>query len=315
MASMNDFLRQWHSDNPTVKAFTSGSTGLPKEIELLKSDMRLSAENTIRFFGLNEGSVLGVPLSADYIAGKMMAVRADVCGATLMELPVSNKIRLERPVDLLAVVPSQLSSVLKLDKGLIGNLLIGGAPMSSEQEDAVAESRINAWIGFGMTETCSHIALRRVGYEEYKAVGDISFSQNADGCLVIHSDSFSWRTLETRDIVDLTGPTTFRWIGRLDNVINSGGIKIHPELLESEIRRIFPDLPEFFITAIPNLKWGQSPAMVIESQLDKTHFISVLREKLKDVRHIPTAIFITNKLIRSSNNKLKRIIPSDSHEI
>ena len=309
-------MREWRSECPTVEAYTSGSTGEPKRILLLKSDMRISAENTIRHFGLDGDSVLALPLSVSYIAGKMMAVRAEVCGGRLIELPVSNHFELAEPVDLLAVVPSQIPSVLEQPEGFVKNLLVGGAPMTAGQEEQLAASGINAWVGYGMTETCSHVALRRVGAPaDYRAVGDVRFSITDEGCLVINSEAYSWHRLVTRDVVELTSPRSFRWIGRADNVINSGGIKIHPEKLENEIRTILPALPDFFITSEAHPQWGSVPVMVMEEGAETEDIGSVLRTSLADSRHTPHKIYVTHKLPRTTNNKLLRKIPENSHEI
>ena len=316
MATIADFLAEWRSDSPYIVAHTSGSTGTPKAIHLLKSDMMLSAANTVDFFSLGSNSVLALPLSADYIAGKMMAVRALVCGGKLLELPVSNRIELPGPVDFLAVVPSQLESVLQQPREAVGALLVGGAPMTAEQERALAASGIPAWIGYGMTETCSHIALRRIGSDKvFHAVGDVTFSVDENSCLIIRSDKFSWRTLATRDVVRLISDTAFEWVGRADNVINSGGIKIHPEQLEADIRALLPHLPDFYITSVQHPRWGQAPAMVIGPGAVDANLWDVLHAGLKDSRHTPYKIYVTDSLPRTSNNKVKRIIPDQKYEI
>lgn len=308
---MTDFLKEWDSDADFVSAHTSGSTGSPKPIRLLKEDMTVSALNTIRFFGLGPDSVLAVPLSAEYIAGKMMAVRARLCGGRLVELPVSNQVDLPERTDLLAIVPSQIDSVLNLPKGRIGSLLIGGSPMTVEQERRVADSGIPAWIGYGMTETCSHVALRRVGGDGvYRSVSpEITFETDPDGCLVITSELFSWRRLITRDVVRLLSPAEFVWLGRADNAINSGGIKIHPEQLETEIRSSLPQLPPFFIIGEPHPKWGESLVMVVESESPIAGLAEKIALKISDRRHTPRKILFTQRLVRTSNGKIKRIPP------
>ncbi len=315
---MKDFIDEWRSPRPYIEAHTSGSTGQPKDILLLKSDMRVSALNTIRFFGLNENSVVAIPLSASYIAGKMMAVRAELCGGRLLELPVSNRIELVEPVDLISVVPSQLESLLQLDRELVRGILIGGAPMSTRQEEAVMASGIPAWIGYGMTETCSHVALRRVGASPvYHAVGDVTFTADKYGCLVIHSQEFSWKTLITRDVVSIESPTSFMWLGRADNVINSGGLKIHPEKLEEEIRLLLPGLQEFYIASEPHAKWGQAVVMVID-ETEYTSFQDLperLERGLSDSRHFPHRFLVTDKLPKTSNNKIIRKLPETYYEI
>ena len=138
--TLDEFRRQWLSPEPYIVAHTSGSTGTPKEIRLLKADMRLSARATNSRFGIKPDSVLAIPLSMDYIAGKMMAVRAFEAGCRLIELPVSNRIELNEPVDLLAIVPSQVDSIVSdANAHRIRNVIIGGARLDNTRRSMLAE--------------------------------------------------------------------------------------------------------------------------------------------------------------------------------
>ncbi len=309
MATVSDFMAEWHSELPYVEAHTSGSTGEPKTIRLPKADMLVSARATCRFFGLGAGSVLALPLSVDYIAGKMMAVRADVCGGRLLELPVSNAVSVPVPVDLLAVVPSQIPGLLASGTaGLVRRLLVGGAPLPDATAADLAAAGVDAWLGYGMTETCSHVALRRVADPDaaFTAMPGITFSTDTRGCLVMHSADYSWRRLVTNDCVELLSPSTFRWLGRADHVINSGGIKIHPELLEAEIRRALPSLPPFYITAEPDPRWGERPVMIAEAEIS----LDPVRAAVSDRRTAPARVIAAGTLPRTSNGKLRRLPPS-----
>lgn len=304
MATLNDFLRQWDSPEPFVEAHTSGSTGTPKLIRLLKSDMRVSARATNAFFGINSRSVLANPLSADYIAGKMMAVRAREAGCRLVELPVANEVRLTEPVDLLAVVPSQIPSLIADGTvRLARNILAGGAPLPAELAARLGD---NAFVGYGMTETCSHVALRRVHDTEYTAMSTVRFETDGRGCLVILSDEFSWGRLVTNDMVRLIGPRKFEWLGRADNVINSGGLKIHPERLEAEIRSLVPDAPDFYIVGVPDVRWGSVAVIVAEGPLD----LPAIKPRLCNPRTCPKEVIAVERLPRTSNGKLRRLPPS-----
>lgn len=314
MELLNDFLEEWHSDSPTVVARTSGSTGTPKEIRLLKSDMEASARATNSFFGIGPDSELGLPLSVGYIAGKMMVVRSIVAGCRLRQFPVSNKLGVDSPVDLLSVVPSQVPSLLadRASAVNVANLLVGGAPLSPELERQIAVSGIQAYIGYGMTETCSHVALRRIGSTEaaYRAMPGIRFSTDGRGCLVIYSDRFSWRTLTTNDVVDLTGPESFVWRGRADNVINSGGIKLHPEEIE---RRIGPFIGRpFYVVGHPSAKWGECVALVFEGSEAESGRIADEIAALDLPRGWrPAVIVAVPALPRTATGKLRRLPLTD----
>lgn len=314
MELLNDFIEEWHSDSPTVVAHTSGSTGAPKEIRLLKSDMEASARATNRFFGIGPDSVLGLPLSVGYIAGKMMVVRSIVAGCRLRQFAVSNALCVDSPVDLLSVVPSQVPSLLadRASAVNIANLLVGGAPLSPELERQIAVSGIQAYIGYGMTETCSHVALRRIGSTEaaYHAMPGIRFSTDGRGCLGIYSDRFSWRTLTTNDVVDLTGPESFVWRGRADNVINSGGIKLHPEEIE---RRIGPFIARpFYVVGHPSAKWGECVALVFEGSEAEIGRIADELAALELPRGWrPAVIAAVPALSRTATGKLRRLPLTD----
>lgn len=307
MASLNDFLQEWHDDKPFVLAHTSGSTGEPKAICLLKSDMRLSALATNKFFGIGSDDILGIPLSFDYIAAKMMAVRAEVAGCAIKELPVSNNISFDGPISLLSVVPTQLSSLLSIPgiEQRVKHLLIGGASVSSQQEKSVVESGIDAYIGYGMTETCSHVALRRIGTDDvYRAMDGISFDIDDRGCLIIKADQFSWKRLVTNDVIELINEKTFRWLGRIDNVVNSGGLKLFPEKLEELYRTVMPELKDFYLIGEPDKDLGQR--LVIVCVKSPSNPLVTLRERISDHRLLPKRVIFVDNLTRTASGKIKR---------
>ncbi len=311
MAQLDDFISEWLSDLEYVEAHTSGSTGIPKNIRLLKSDMRSSAIVTNNFFGIDKQSVLALPLSLDYIAGKMMAVRAMIAGCRLLQLPVSNEVVITERVKLLSVVPSQLESLLANPNApdLVDNLLIGGAPLDDTTRRRVNAAGFKAYIGYGMTETCSHVALRSLADDNsiYHGMLGIRFRTDSRGCLVIDSNRFSWETLITNDVVNLLDETSFQWLGRADNVINSGGVKLHPEMLENEILRQLPTLPPFFLTSKPDERWGERLVMVVECNPAEAHEFLEKISRLNLPRYgCPKEIISVDVLPRTSNGKLKR---------
>lgn len=307
---MNDFMDCWRSDTSYIEAHTSGSTGLPKRIKLLKADMRVSAEATNDFFGITRDSVLAIPLSADYIAGKMMAVRAEIAGCRLMELPVSNIVRIDSQVDLIAIVPSQVAGLLA-DKDIsskVKNILVGGGPLSVAQYEALYESGIPSYLGYGMTETCSHVALRRIGYDRYyNAMSGVEFDIDSRGCLIIDSDKYSWKRMVTNDVAEVLSSTSFEWLGRYDNVVISGGLKLHPEMIESEIKRVIPDIHDFYIVGEPDEKWGSRLVMIVENPADS--LARDLDNSGIDRRKLPKRIIGVKELPKGANGKLRRILP------
>ncbi len=305
------FLEEWHSPVPYVVAHTSGSTGAPKEIRLPKADMIVSAEGTCRFFGIDSSSLLYMPLSADYIAGKMMIVRAIVSGAALQVVTPSSDPIPEAPVgqiSLLPVVPAQLPALLSspwLHK--VGNVIVGGAPLSHSQEEELRGTPMNVYATYGMTETCSHVALRSVsaGEEWFTAMPGVTFSLDPRGCLVIEAPAYSWQRLVTNDMVRLLDSRRFVWLGRADNVINSGGVKMVPEEIERILSPHLGDRP-FYITSRPSLRWGEELVMVVEDpSLDTEALLTSLRA-VHPHRILPKAIYTLAALPRTSSGKIIR---------
>ena len=308
------FLSEWQDSSADfIRSYTSGSTGVPKEIHLLKSDMLASASATCSFFNITSQSTLVCPLSASYIAGKMMIVRAITSGATLyFEEPTSRPLHNNYPpIDLLPIVPAQIPSILKYQQQPIRNIIVGGAPVLPEMEICLKSIEADVYATYGMTETCSHIALRNIsaGEESYHALPGITFSQDSRGCLVIIAAEFSFRELITNDIVELTSDKTFRWIGRYDNVIITGGLKVHPEQLEHKLANIIP-VP-FFITSLPDLKWGNKVAICLEGTYDKaTEELLIDKLKKRLPKHEQPREYIwSDKFQRTENGKIKRILP------
>lgn len=311
--TLDDFLVQWHDDTPYITAHTSGSTGTPKDIKLLKSDMLVSARATNEFFGITKTATIASPLSLDYIAGKMMAVRALCADCNLITLPISNDIVIptdNSDIDLLPVVPSQVPSLISqphLAKR-IKAVLIGGAAPSVQQCRDLKDCGYRAYISYGMTETCSHVALARADDEQriFNAMPGVTFSTDSDGRLTIIAPKYSFKSLTTNDIVELRSNTSFIWRGRADGVINSGGIKFFPEELEAEYRTILGDIT-MLVRPMPHNVWGQAIELVIESPDGEIpHIADKLRNAITDHRHLPKRITFVDIIPRTANGKLRR---------
>lgn len=309
MATVKDFFAEWDSPDDFIVAHTSGSTGRPKAIRLQKSDMRASARATNSRFGIDSSSILALPLSVDFIAGKMMCVRAREAGCALIEMEVSNTVKIERHVDLLAVVPSQVDSLLEQSgiERMIANLIIGGAPLDIRRAEALRSRGFNAFVTYGMTETCSHVALAKVGdrIAIYQAMPGIRFRLDSRGCLVIVVHEYSFGELVTNDVVELVDDNSFIWKGRIDNVINSGGMKIIAEDLEQEIAG-FMKRP-FYIIGQKDDVWGEVPVMVFEGERnEECAMLELLRSRI-DHRRCPKRTKAVTILRRTANGKVMRM--------
>lgn len=313
MASVEDFRREWLSESTSVEAHTSGSTGIPKTILLCKDDMRASARATISFFGLTSDSVIASPLSVDYIAGKMMVVRACEASCRLIELPVSNEIHIPEDVpyiDLMPVVPTQIASLLSQPElaGKVRNVLVGGAAPSDEDCRRLSETGYQVYISYGMTETCSHIALARGNDSArvFRAMPGVTFSTDCDNRLIINAPAFTFGTLKTNDIVELVSPTEMKWRGRADGVINSGGIKLLPEELEALYSPYLADR-QYFVKGVADSRWGSAVALVIEAEEAECESIAnLLRDNITDHRRLPKHIIAVDSLPRTANGKIRK---------
>ncbi|MBR5324055.1 MAG: AMP-binding protein [Muribaculaceae bacterium] len=313
-----NFLSDWFDDGLYMTAQTSGSTGVPKTIQLLKSDMRASAQMTNRFFNIDKSSTFLLSLSPNYIAGKMMIVRWLEAGAEMIEQsPSSNPLNqpLQSNITLSAMVPSQVINILNNSASLaqlskIENLIIGGAPLDAVTEKRLAETSLNAYATYGMTETLSHIALRKVGADEsYFALPGVTFSQDERGCLKIDVPHLSIKEVVTNDVVDLIDTTHFIWRGRFDNVINSGGVKIFPEEVE---KLIAPYIKErFYVIGTPDTLWGEICTLVIEgeewSQEKQQSLLMQLKEALPKHKS-PKQIKFLSMFVETYSGKVKRVI-------
>lgn len=304
-----EFLEEWRNNKDYVVAHTSGSTGRPKLIRLLKSDMIASAEATIKYFGIRRDDYLLCPLSCHYIAGKMMAVRGIVSGAIVDFNKNLNSLS-DRRIKLMSVVPAQIDKVLSSGSSVsnIENLLVGGSPLSAELEECVINSGISTFVSYGMTETCSHVAIRRCGEDVYHALPGISFSVDSEQRLIISSSKMSFGTLLTNDVVSIVDNHSFRWIGRFDNAIISGGVKVFAEEIEKKIRRLIPADVTFYVTSLPDRKWGEMVVVVADKMFN------ISRE---DLAILPPAERPKKILIRpigrTESGKIKRTLIADTN--
>ena len=270
--TLDKFLREWNNVRGRLLVHTSGSTGEPKPLWVEKRRMEASARMTCQFLGLKEGDTALLCLPLDYIAGKMMVVRALTCGLRLIAVPPSGHPLAESAsVDFAAMVPSQVYNSLQVEEERsrlrqIRQLIIGGGAIDDALADELKIFPNGVWSTYGMTETLSHIALRRLSGPDasqwYTPFNGITLSLNDEGCLVIDAPLVYPDRLVTNDIAELRPDGRFRILGRRDNVICSGGIKIQAEEVETLLR---PHLATpFCITRRKDAKWGEAVVLLTE---------------------------------------------------
>ncbi|MDI9310157.1 MAG: AMP-binding protein [Limnohabitans sp.] len=296
------FLSQWLDENDFVEVQTSGTTGKPKLIKISKQAMVNSAIATAAFFNLNSGTTALCCLPVKYIAGRMMLVRAMVLGWNLEVVePKSNPLEpMSKFYDFVAMVPLQVeNSIDKLHQ--IKKLLIGGASISKELASRIIEEQCEAYESYSMTETVTHIALRRIGEKCFETLPNVALALDDRDCLVIDAPFINSEKIITNDLVELISKTQFIWKGRADNVINSGGIKLFPEQIEEKLQPYLNR--KFFIAGIEDVLLGQKVVLVIEGEefvLEETIFSELGKyEKPKEIHFV-------SKLAETETGKVKR---------
>jgi o-succinylbenzoate---CoA ligase len=261
-------LRDYLSPQTGYKITTSGSTGTPKEIILSKKAMEESARATAAFFGAGVGTVALLCLPAEKIAGAMMVVRAAVNGWQLHCVrprlnPMDN---LTEPIDFAAFTPAQAAEIIKESPKAWRNIrkvIIGGAPVSCELERHLSQSPPECFITYGMTETITHVAARRPGETNYTTLPGIRVETDSDGKLIIRGERLGQKVV-TNDIAIVCDGGSFSLRGRADNVINSGGLKLHPEEMEAAIAHLIDG--EFYISSHSDGTFGERPVLVLEKK-------------------------------------------------
>lgn len=307
------FIENFLDDSDYIIQESSGTTGEPKKFRLLKKAMICSAQQTVDFFNLTSNQLALLCLPVDYIAGKMMIVRALLAGMRLewIRPSVQPEIPQKKCIDFCAMVPMQVSNLIKdeFDFDYLRTLIIGGAELSPEIEKKLQDIKTSVFETFGMAETCSHIALRRVNGTKpelsFTVLPEVKISADPRSCLVIEATFLPDKVI-TNDIVELTGYRKFRWIGRIDNLINSGGFKISPEVVEKEIfnKTGF----ELFLVGIPDTILGFKPVLVTDQCLSsgEKDFILDVASEIISYYHIKPEIYTILSMPDTRSMKIDR---------
>ena len=259
------FIFDWFSEEPDVVLQTSGSSGKATQIFAPKSMLYESARTTVNTFNLQPTHKALICLPVRHIAAKMMLIRAFLVGLWIDIIKPTSKPRVSKTYDFTAMTPHQLrNSLNQIDQHK--QIIVGGAPVDDFLRDAVKGHRSRIFSTYGMTETYSHVAIQNLskGERYYTAIGDITFSTQGD-VLVVHAPHIGIEKLVTTDCVELISSTKFLWKGRSDYVVNSGGIKLHPEHIEKALSAVI-SVP-FFVFPRPDKEYGQSLCIVFEGYM------------------------------------------------
>lgn len=309
--SIHNFIKEWNSETDFVLARTSGSTGVPKEIRLPKKGMKLSAQLTGEFFGLKNGDTALLCMPVNFIAGKMMVVRAAELGLNLYCIEPTTKIDFSRfqTLDFVPLTPMQLENSFD-SIGSVKTLLIGGAPLSDSLRNRLLNKNTNAFESYGMTETITHIGLKKISEEFFTVLNRVKIRKDKRECLVIQTPYFDEEVV-TNDLVKIKNQNQFKWLGRFDNVINSGGIKLIPEQIEEKLKTHIQQ--DFIISSLPDDLLGEKLILIIEDPgMNQTQptIVKGLENQLPfsvlGKYEVPKEMYFVKEFQRTESGKIKR---------
>lgn len=310
-AEISSVIDQWQNGLASYEVKTSGSTGTPKTIPLLRAQLEASANRSNAFFGLDEHARVFMCLSPHTIGGKMMLIRALTGNYTIDITEASGNPEDHIPVGVtysfVSLVPYQVKRMLdespeKLEQ--FDQILLGGMGLSTELEHALSGIKPTVYLGFGMTETVSHIAMRTMGTPAYQALDGVTLDSEA-GCLVISDSKLGITAMKTNDQVRFIDSNCFEWLGRADFAINSGGIKIHPEALEHVID---PHLSvPFIIGGLKDAAFGEMCVLIVEETLAEstfTHIQELVQEHFG--KYAVPKKQVVHPILKTANGKIRR---------
>ncbi|MBV7268324.1 AMP-binding protein [Winogradskyella luteola] len=308
-----NFLTDWLSDKDYLIVNTSGSTGQPKSIKLKKQAMVNSAIATGDFFGLEPGNSALHCLPSHYIAGKMMFVRALVLGLELDFVEPSSQpiFDYKTHYDFCAMVPLQLKYTINYVQN-IKTIIVGGSMVTKPLLEKISNSSSRFFETYGMTETVTHVAVKQLqslannGETHFKALPNVTFSKDERDCLIISAPNLVEEDLVTNDIVDLKSETSFKLLGRYDNVINSGGVKLFPEQIEEKLQPIIKE--RYIVAGEADDTLGERLILIIENPSESVDGILSKLQKLKtlDTFEVPKHIYTIDKFKVTNTGKIQR---------
>ncbi len=308
------FIIDWLSDSDIIKVNTSGSTGTPKTISLLKEHVKASAEATNQFFDLKKGDNALLCLPVKYIAGKLMIIRAILGRYNLYCIePSLSPWFEEAAIDFAAMTPAQVSSLLKSKEGrgllnAIDTLIVGGDKIPSALEKKLQEVKTKVWHTYGMTETITHVALRGVNGDKaslsYTPMKGVSITQQ-DGRVVIDAAHLGVHNLVTNDLAVFNTDGSFKVLGRIDNVVVSGGIKLFPEIIEKKLEGVC--VKPFYFSGKADEAFSTKLIMYVESSvaINVDNLLQKIKLKVEKFE-VPKEIIIQKQFKRTVSGKIIR---------
>ena len=326
-----DLLRKWHYNQQRFFIKTSGSTGKPKSIRIEREDIARSAQATAKYFGIQEGDTALLALSPTTIGGFMMVMRAMVNEWNLyVASPASNPLEeIQSAVSLsfAAFVPMQMAKILEKNDqkelyllNQMKAIILGGAPVNRHLHEKIKNLAVPVYHTYGMTESISHIAAKRLNAdngnetETFSIIPGNSVTTDEKGRLIITQLHEKIKHLVTNDIVEIVNKNEFRYLGRYDNMINSGGVKVLPEKVEKQLQEAWKEsvsneVPEFLVFGKEDSTLGERVTSLVEGKHPGEEFIQKFNNQLKKQLHpyeIPKELIFECQFKYTPNEKLDR---------
>ncbi|OYU67027.1 MAG: hypothetical protein CFE22_05995 [Cytophagaceae bacterium BCCC1] len=315
-------LDDWNFGKTAFEIKTSGSTGIPKTIHLKRELIEASIEMTKKAFDLDDGHLFFCCLNIENIAGLMMLLRSQrLKGELMLVEPSADPLEKLGNLDYLfsdnrgrnvfAFVPLQLQKLLENEKYIqilktAKTILVGGAALNTELKAKIADLYLPVFETYGMTETISHIAIKNIRLDEdtFNTLEGVEIKLNDAGCLMIKSPTTDFEWITTNDIVEIIENKTFKLIGRFDNIINSGGVKIQLEEIERKIEENIKIESRYFCFGIPDQQLGQKLVLIVESEEKR-----ISKEQLSTILskfEVPKEIYFVKKFSETSSSKVDK---------
>ncbi|MCC9165508.1 AMP-binding protein [Pontibacter harenae] len=321
-----EFCRNWLNGVQEFPMQTSGSTGPPQTINLTRKQLEASARRTIKLLNLQAGDTMLVCLNTEYIAGIMMLVRGFIADMAMIVVEPSShpfsEVPAEVNIDFASFVPLQLQTMLEQTPDLLPRLnqmkgmLVGGAPVSTTLQRELQRVTAPVYHTYGMTETASHIAVRLLNGPDaaayYTVFDGIKVGIDNRGCLTIRGDVTNNEEQKTNDIVELLTPTSFRWVGRADNTINTGGVKVQLEKVEVAIAEVLANTQNnrrFFVNSQPDEFLGDKLILIIEGEKltpeEEKQLLQEVRSRLTKFE-MPRVVYYSPKFSETATGKISK---------
>ncbi len=316
-AEVYKFLKEWLGPENFIITHTSGSTALPKAIKIKKVNMIASARMTLDHLNIQEGATACLCLPVNFIAGKMMLVRAMLGKLKLILLKPEIVVKIPKNIDFCAMIPMQVRALLDTENGKkklasIDKLIIGGTGLPTKMENELQQFPNSIWHTYGMTETITHIAMRRLnGLKSslwFTPLNGVKVDLAADSCLIVSVGHIGVDNLKTNDVAVLDKNGSFQVQGRIDDVVNSGGLKLFPQKIEALLADYLSF--RFFMGGLADDKLGQRLVLFVEDPNSIFHkrvvdIWMVLEDRL-GAHELPKEIVFLSGIAYTESGKLNR---------